>query len=398
MNNYRRYTVMVLLSALLLFPGCEKEDILQPKACFSSDVFEANVGEAVTFTNCSEGMAFSIWYGDQFHAYSNFGSDAGVALSDNFISYAYPEPGTFTVAMVATSYGNNGEDVFEDVDSLVISITDARAELIEFGFRSPKVVGIISGQSISTEVPFGTSMEALKPTFKTTSKFAVVTVDGTVLSSGKTAVDFTEPVEVVVTAQTGATSTYTSTVFSNPETGKEILAFMINGVPGVFDGNTITVTLPAGTSDFTQLKADFETSSEKATVTVDGAVQVSGSTRNDFTNPIEYVVTAEDESISTYTVTVEEEIGFTSFGFEQLVPPVYATISGYDLNLQVLSGTPVDSLYASFETTDHNPTVKIEGVLQTSSITLNNFSAPVTYTLETDGKSVDYTVRVGLIK
>jgi hypothetical protein len=127
-------------------------------------------------------------------------------------------------------------------------------------------------------------------------------------------------------------------------------------------------------------------------------VQTSGSTRNDFTNPLEYVVTAEDESFNTYIVSVEEEIGFTSYGFEQLVPPVYATISGHDLTLQVLPGTPVDSLYASFVTTDHNPTVKIGGVLQTSGITLNDFSGPVTYTLEADGKAVDYTVRVGVIK
>ncbi len=36
-------------------------------------------------------------------------------------------------------YGNNGEDIFEDVDSMVVNITDNRAEFLEFGFRSPKV-------------------------------------------------------------------------------------------------------------------------------------------------------------------------------------------------------------------------------------------------------------------
>ena len=124
---------------------------------------------------------------------------------------------------------------------------------------------------------------------------------------------------------------------------------------------------------------------------------VSGGSRNDFTDPVEYVVTAEDESTNTYTVTVEEEIGFLSFGFEQLVPPVYASISGYDLSVLVLEGTPVDSLIASFVTTSHNPTVKIGDVEQTNGVTLNDFSSPVTYTLETDNKSVEYTVRVTII-
>jgi hypothetical protein len=116
------------------------------------------------------------------------------------------------------------------------------------------------------------------------------------------------------------------------------------------------------------------------------------------------LVTAQTGAATTYISTVfsnpetGKEIGFTSYGFEQLVPPVYATISGHDLTLQVLPGTPVDSLYASFVTTDHNPTVKVGGASQTSGVTLKDFSGPVAYTLEADGKAVDYTVRVGVIK
>ncbi len=398
MKKNKIFTPILLLAAILVFQGCAKEDIMQPKACFSADVTEANVGEPVTFTNCGEGMSFSIWTGDSYHSFANYGTDAGVVLTDDFISYSYPEPGTFTVAIVATSFGNNGEDVFEDVDSLVVTITDARAELIEFGFRSPKVIGVITEPTISIEVPYGTKFSSLKPTFKTSSKFAVVTVDGVILTSGKTAVDFTNPVEVLVTAQTGAVKTYMATAFSDPDTEKEITEFSINEIPGVIDGNSITVTLPAGTSDFTRLKADFEITSDKAIVTVDGAVQTSGSSRNDFSDPVSYTVTAEDESATTYMVTVEEEIGFISYGFEQLVPPVYATLSGYDLTIQVLEGTPVDSMYASFVTTDHNPTVKIGDIAQESGITLNDFSGPVTYTLVADNKSVNYTIRVTVIK
>jgi len=156
--------------------------------------------------------------------------------------------------------------------------------------------------------------------------------------------------------------------------------------------------MPPGDTDFTKLRAMFETSSELAVVTVNGVVQVSDGSRNDFTDPVEYVVTAEDESTRTYTVTVEEEIGFLSFGFEQLVPPVYATISGHNLTVNVLPGTPIDSLVASFVTTGHNPTVKIGDVEQTNGVTVNDFSNPVTYTLEADNKSVEYTVRVTIIK
>jgi len=42
--------------------------------------------------------------------------------------------------------------------------------------------------------------------------------------------------------------------------------------------------------------------------------------------------------------------------------------------------------------------VKIGDVVQISGETLNDFSSPVVYTLEAEGKAVDYTVRVNEIK
>jgi hypothetical protein len=390
--------IIIASFCLLVLSGCGKEDIIEPKACFSADKQEANVDEPVTFTNCSDGIAFSIWPGDSYHAYAHYGVDAGIAVTGETFSYAYPEPGEFTVTLVASSYGNNGEEVYEDADSMRITITDNRAALIEFGFRSPKVVGTITGFDMEAIVPYGTDLTVLKATFKTSSKYATVWVDGVEQQSGKTANDFTNPVEFTVVAQTGASETYTAHVYSIPDTARELTSFSILDIPGVFTGTDIHVLLPAGNSDLTSLKAEFETSSDHAVVTVDGAVQTSGSSRNDFSTPVEYVVTAEDESFRVYTVTVEEEIGFLSYGFEQLVPPVYAKITGHELLVEVLPGTPVDSLYASFITTQHNPLVKIGGVVQESGVTLNNFSSPVTYTLEADGKSVNYKVTVKILK
>jgi hypothetical protein len=398
MNKNTILTVLIPLLTILVMWGCEKEDISKPRACFTAEVTEANVGEPITFTNCGEGKAFSIWTGDSYHAYANYGTDAGVSFEGETFSYAYPEPGTFTVTMVATSYGNQGQDVYEDVDSMAVSITDNRAEFLEFGFRSPKVVGTIEGHDIFVEVPYGTDFTNLKATFKTSSKFSVVTVDGVEQVTGKTANDFTNPVEFTITAQTGDQNIYMAQVYTIPDTAKELTVFSINNIPGVFEGKTIRVTMPAGDTIYTNIRAQFETSSEKTVVTVNGVVQVSGSSKNDFTDPVEYVVTAEDETFNTYTVIVEEEMGFLSFGFEQLVPAVYANISGYNLSVKVLQGTPVDSLVASFVTTSHNPTVKIGDVVQTSGITLNDFTDPVTYTLETEDKSVDYTITVTVIE
>lgn len=73
-------------------------------------------------------------------------------------------------------------------------------------------------------------------------------------------------------------------------------------VAGTISGAQVSANLTPGTT-VTALKASF-TVSDKATVTVGGNKQVSGSTANDFTNPVTYTVTAEDGSTQNYTVTV----------------------------------------------------------------------------------------------
>jgi len=90
-------------------------------------------------------------------------------------------------------------------------------------------------------------------------------------------------------------------------TSKAITAFSFQGLNpaavGAVDqtAHTIAVTLPFGT-DVTQLKATFTTTG--ASVKVGSTTQVSGTTANDFTDPVTYTVTAGDASTQEYVVTV----------------------------------------------------------------------------------------------
>ncbi|HDQ14305.1 MAG TPA: cadherin-like beta sandwich domain-containing protein [Sediminispirochaeta sp.] len=70
---------------------------------------------------------------------------------------------------------------------------------------------------------------------------------------------------------------------------------------GIISGTSISATVPYGT-DVTSLVATFETTGDS--VSVDGNVQSSGESANDFTSPVVYTVTAEDGGSSEYTVTV----------------------------------------------------------------------------------------------
>lgn len=69
------------------------------------------------------------------------------------------------------------------------------------------------------------------------------------------------------------------------------------------EGETITVELPA-LSVVTNLVANFTTSTG-AVVTVSDVAQVSGTTANDFTSALDYLVTSKTEDVTkTYEVTV----------------------------------------------------------------------------------------------
>lgn len=86
-------------------------------------------------------------------------------------------------------------------------------------------------------------------------------------------------------------------------TAKELLSFNIPNVETtvVVTGTSIAVTVPYSSS-LTGLVAKF--SSSGVSVTVNGSVQTSETTTNDFTNPVVYVVVAADGSTKNFTVTL----------------------------------------------------------------------------------------------
>jgi hypothetical protein len=173
------------------------------------------------------------------------------------------------------------------------------------------VVARIDGTRITATVPFGTDVSNLHliATFFTSG--ASVSVGGTVQESDITENDFSNGKQVVytVTAGDGTTTDYTVTVEVAPNSAKEITDFKFlagdNGLPddviATITDTAITASVPANT-DRSQLIATFVTTG--ATVKVGTVPQTSGSTPNDFSNPVHYTVTADDGTTKDFTVTV----------------------------------------------------------------------------------------------
>jgi len=165
------------------------------------------------------------------------------------------------------------------------------------------VTGTISetAKTISVTMPNGTNVTALAATFTTMG--TGVTVDAVAQTSGTTANNFTSPVAYSVTAADGTTATYTVTVTVASSDAKAITAYSLDGVAGVINeaAKTISVTMPYGTN-VTAMVATYTTTG--AGVKKGMAAQTSGTTANNFTSPVAYIVKAADGTTATYIVTV----------------------------------------------------------------------------------------------
>ena len=182
----------------------------------------------------------------------------------------------------------------------------------------------------------------------------------------------------------------------------EMLSFTFEeftpAIEGVINGSSIVVTIP-GNTDLTQLVASFATS-DLATVQIDDSDQLSGTTANDFTQPLTYTVVAEDGSTQDYTVTVQLDQTtqlsnakeMTAFSFEGLDPSVSGIISEDSIVLFVPEDIDVSALAATFAHSDR-ARVRVGLVGQESGVSVNNFTNPVTYTVFAEDNSTrSYTV------
>ena len=247
----------------------------------------------------------------------------------------------------------------------------------------------------NVELPYGT---ATVPTVTYTlndPKATAVKTDAASLPGATT---------IAVTAEDGTTiQTYTiNFTVAAPNTEANILTFIVAGVNATIDNvnYTVTATVPY-TTDITNLVATF-TLSDGATAKVGGVEQVSGTTANDFTNPVTYTVTAQDGTTTQdWVVTINKaaepshEANITAYSINGVDGVINS--GDYTVTLTLPYGTDVSALVATF-TLSVNATAKVNGVEQVSGTTPNDFTNPVTYTVtaEDGTTTLNWTVTVNV--
>ncbi len=180
-------------------------------------------------------------------------------------------------------------------------------ELFGFGFQKIEDQTTIDHDSliIKSKVPAGTAINNLIAEF-TVSESAIVKVNGKTQTSGSTPNNFLQNVDYDIVAEDGSVKTYDVQISFNPSDKNNFLyfAFTDPSVVGEIDNEekTITITVPEGT-DVTGMQPVISTS-KGSTVYIGGDVQISGESVVNFTNPVYYIVEAENGDIALYKVSV----------------------------------------------------------------------------------------------
>ena len=201
-------------------------------------------------------------------------------------------------------------------------------EITAFSFRKSEndalaadIAGIIQGETIEIELPYGSSTDNLTAFFTTTGE--KVMIGDTEQLAGVNKNSFNETVTYKVIAEDGSEQLYRVNVAVAKSDAKAVTAYRLDGESAVIDSGSgaITVEFPAE-KNISYLIADFNTTG--VSVTVDGKEQVSGITPNDFTSAVIYTVTADNGSKAFYNVSVNRNPAIPGiWNFEHIESPDY---------------------------------------------------------------------------
>lgn len=146
--------------------------------------------------------------------------------------------------------------------------------------------------------------------------FSTVSSGGVARTSGVEVMDFSTPVNFVVTSSYGEEKIYIINVVEVEPVGITDFTFfeslnegyLAQDVVAVITGVNIVASVPFGT-DITNLTPTWSINTSTGTVTVDGEEVFGGSHAFDFTNPVEFTLTGlyNPEDVVVYTVTVNIE-------------------------------------------------------------------------------------------
>jgi photosystem II stability/assembly factor-like uncharacterized protein len=277
---------------------------------------------------------------------------------------------TNSVPYVVTAQNGTTTRTWTVTVTLAAAIS-TEAEILSFSI--PNQVGATVISSVNgtvTAVVYRDSLIHLKPTITVSNGASVSPASGVIQ-------DFTHPVSYLVKAQDGITAkiwTVTVTKTNTPSSEAEILTFAIPNQVGTSTitsaDSTVKVVMPYGTN-LTHL-------TPKITISNSASINPASDSTQDFTNPFQYIVKAQDTTITKiWTVTVtyaapDSEAEILTFSIPNQVGT--STITSTDSTVKVVMpyGTNLTHLTPTI-------TVSTGATINPASGVPQDFTNPVSY-------------------
>ncbi len=285
------------------------------------------------------------------------------------------------------------------VDYLPIYQIDNQMLSFELTDGSVSATGNIEGETITVQFNTTVNVENLTATF-TVSDGATVFVNNEQQISGVSTQNFNDTVIYTVVAENLETRDY-SVVVTIYEASNEnqLLTFSLTDgnetAVGVITGNIVNVDFDSEV-DLSQLTATF-TLSDSATAWVNGELQESGVSTQNFSDTVIYTIMAENLETRDYAVVVtayvpSNENQLLTFSLTDGEQTAEGEITGNVVKAVFFAYTDLSQLTATFTLSD-KATALVNGVEQVSGETVNDYTDTVTYVIRAEnGETNEYIV------
>lgn len=265
----------------------------------------------------------------------------------------------------------------------------AKFEAFSFPEQTSPATIDFSNHTITTEVSCSSDLTNLIAHFSL-SDGSNASVEGIHQTSGQTSNDFTKPVKYLIVNKNGCVEQEWIIMASKKEIDPkaEFLSFNVpqQTNPANIDTQTYTIELEVScSSNLSNLVAEF-TLSDGTYATVNGAKQVSGSSSNNFINPLKYVVKDNNGCFKQeWMIIVKLEdiadlhtVPFITFNIPNQTKETAIDSSSFSIKVTIPCGSDISNLAPTF-TLEEGTSATITGKLQHSGATTNDFSSPVVY-------------------
>ena len=284
---------------VIMLTACVEEEVSLPEASLEVSKTTYSINESVMFEFTGEAAQVAIFTGDKGHDYNLVEQgNTGFVVNKHKFSYAYKQPGTYKVVIVASNYSEGATTILKDTSSLTILVIDDDVTIKSLS--CPKVLyDEIAARSVNDTdwlvcLPQKILFTGKTATITSKQRLAVkMASDSTVLLvngvkfSATTTYELTNPLLLNLTAHSGNVKDYNLYMLRFPE----FLTFKVAGVSGTmvrsefnYNKMTMNITVPAGT-DRTNLIPEF-TLSQGQEVFVNDVLVSSGVAAVDFSSPV----------------------------------------------------------------------------------------------------------------